>query len=150
MSGVYYTKEGEEVIVSGAGRVFGEGYTLNVISPKNNSQYQTAKSQAEVEGMVYGGVWSKTRTPEFDKAEEVLKTAFGVYQQGRASGVIGEGTTFTPKKEGGIEVEKIKDYDKAAGLGWSKIKTVGRLPIVLVAIAIGVLGYFLFGNIRRE
>jgi len=42
----------------------------------------------------------------------------------------------------------MKAYDKAAGLGKSKISTVKNLPIVLVAIAIGVLGYFLFGKQR--
>jgi len=39
-------------------------------------------------------------------------------------------------------------YDKAAGLDKSKISTVKNLPIILVAIAIGVLGYFLFGKQR--
>jgi len=44
------------------------------------------------------------------------------------------------------EVEKA--VEKAAGLDRSKISTVKNLPIILVAIAIGVLGYFLFGKQR--
>jgi len=42
----------------------------------------------------------------------------------------------------------MKAYDKAAGLDKSMVSTVKNLPIVLVAIAIGVLGYFLFGKQR--
>jgi len=44
------------------------------------------------------------------------------------------------------EVEKA--VEKAAGLDRSKIRTIKNLPIVLVAIAIGVLGYFLFAKQR--
>jgi len=44
------------------------------------------------------------------------------------------------------EVEKA--VEKAAGLDRSKVSTVKNLPIILVAIAIGVLGYFLFGKQR--
>ena len=45
-------------------------------------------------------------------------------------------------------VKEMENQDKAAGLGASKIRTVAHLPIVLVAIAIGVLGYFLFAGRR--
>jgi hypothetical protein len=38
--------------------------------------------------------------------------------------------------------------DKAAGLNAAKIKTIAKAPIVLVMIAIGVIGYFLFAGRR--
>ena len=47
-------------------------------------------------------------------------------------------------KEGALsekakERDEMKDYDKAAGLDASKVSTIVHLPIVLIAIAIGVL-----------
>ena len=36
--------------------------------------------------------------------------------------------------------------DKAAGLNAAKIKTIAKAPIVLVMVAIGVLGWFLFAG----
>jgi hypothetical protein len=42
--------------------------------------------------------------------------------------------------------KEMNSWNKAAGLDRSKIRTVARIPIVLVAIAIGVLGYFLFAG----
>jgi hypothetical protein len=38
--------------------------------------------------------------------------------------------------------------NKAAGLDRAKIKSIAKAPIVLIAIAIGVIGYFLFAGRR--
>jgi hypothetical protein len=50
------------------------------------------------------------------------------------------------KSEG--EEEPMESWDKAAGLDRAKIKSIAKAPIVLVMIAIGVLGYFLFAGRR--
>ena len=51
-------------------------------------------------------------------------------------------------KEGALserikEREEMEDYDKAAGMDTSKVSTIVHLPIVLIAIAIGVLVWWL-------
>ena len=43
------------------------------------------------------------------------------------------------KYMGEEEIKEMREYNKAAGLDKSKIDTIAHLPIVLVAIAIGVL-----------
>jgi hypothetical protein len=42
----------------------------------------------------------------------------------------------------------METWNKAAGLDRAKIRTIAKAPIVLIAIAIGVLGWFLFAGRR--
>lgn len=147
MIGKYYTRDGVGILVSNARKCGSRvAYTIGRTYPMRNEQTQGAEFASYVKNKIDCGEWVREPTKEFLKGEETLKTAFATYQKGRGEGTIGGETTFRPANEGKIWVESMKECDKAAGLDKSKIGTIKNLPIVLVAIAIGVLGYFLFGR----
>jgi hypothetical protein len=61
---------------------------------------------------------------------------------------MGEAVDRTLDVKSGIGEKAMNMENKAAGLDRAKIKTIAKAPIVLVVIAIGVIGYFLFAGRR--
>lgn len=88
-------------------------------------------------------------TPEDASRMQAQKEVNEIHRELEDKIRIGKAVTELEKPEWQKErmesdiASQMKDYDKGAGLGASKVGTIAHLPIVLVAIAIGVLIYFL-------
>ena len=91
--------------------------------------------------------WVAPPTP-LEKYEGTLYENVSDYRIGKEEYKMGKAVDSALDIKSVIGEKPMEIQNKAAGLDRAKIKTIAKAPIVLVMIAIGVLGYFLFAGRR--
>ena len=160
--GKYWTEDGLVIWVDGGSRrKYGIGYrtgggqigyTVNVISKRTNSQFQTSYSEIYIAEKIESGEWKNVETPEAVESEEILKEAYKEFSEVRAGikeDIYGTGVgdltkTFYPTPALGKKGE-ITFVGHEIG---EKAKLGLNLGILFLIIPLLVLWYFLFGKQR--
>jgi len=123
---------------------------FNAIASLGVRTYTVAEVKATGQPLNYGRYFARcVANGVFIKESDFFDVQREVHIRRAAHGCARSGAYVEATKPGiVVRGNEMENYDKAAGLDKSKIGTVKNLPIVLVAIAIGVLVYFLFGRQR--